>query len=46
MKHLELSVLQKSFSNWWYSINIIKTRQVAGFFVYRHLGLVLRTLKL
>jgi len=36
MKHLELSVLIKSFSNW-YSINIIKPRQVAGFFVYRHL---------
>ena len=37
MKHLELNVLLKSFSNW-YSINIIKPREVAGFFVYRHLG--------
>ena len=32
MKHLDLSVLLKSFSNW-YSINIIKPRPVAVIFV-------------
>ena len=32
MKHLDLSVLLKSLSNW-YSINIIKPRSVAGFFI-------------
>ena len=38
MKHLDLSVLLKSFSIW-YSINIIKPRPLAMFFVFRHLGL-------
>ena len=32
MKHLDLSVLLKSLSNW-YSNNIIKPRPVEGFFI-------------